>query len=77
MPLTALVLALASAVASAVWNLLLKLADDTEAASAVAIVLGVILFAPALRRPGPSSPRPPCSSSPTSRCWPPPTGGPS
>src|SRR5580704_7656079 len=48
MPLTALVLALASAVASAVWNLLLKLADDTEAATAVAIALGVILFAPAL-----------------------------
>ncbi|HEX3924609.1 MAG TPA: EamA family transporter [Streptosporangiaceae bacterium] len=48
MPVTALALALASAVASAVWNLLLKLADDTEAATAVAIALGVILFAPAL-----------------------------
>jgi drug/metabolite transporter (DMT)-like permease len=48
MPVTALVLALASAVASAVWNLLLKLADDTEAATAVAIALGVIMFAPAL-----------------------------
>jgi uncharacterized membrane protein len=48
MPVTALVLALASAVASAVWNLLLKLADDTEAATAVAITLGVLLFAPTL-----------------------------
>jgi len=48
MPITALVLALGSAVASAVWNLLLKMADDTEAATAVAITLGVILFAPAL-----------------------------
>jgi drug/metabolite transporter (DMT)-like permease len=48
MPVTALALALASAVASAVWNLLLKLADDTEAATAVAITLGVAAFAPAL-----------------------------
>src|ERR1700683_5117846 len=46
MPITALVLALGSAVASAVWNLLLKMADDTEAATAVAFTLGVILFAP-------------------------------
>jgi uncharacterized membrane protein len=48
MPAAALVLALMSAVSSAVWNLLVKQADDTQAATAVAIVLGVIVFAPSL-----------------------------
>jgi drug/metabolite transporter (DMT)-like permease len=48
MPAAALVFALMSAVSSAVWNLLMKRADDTEAASAVAIAAAAILFAPAL-----------------------------
>jgi uncharacterized membrane protein len=48
MPAAALVFALMSAVSSAVWNLLMKRAADTEAASAVAIAAAVILFAPAL-----------------------------
>jgi drug/metabolite transporter (DMT)-like permease len=48
MPAAALVLALMSAVASAVWNLMVKQSHDTQAATAVAIVLGVIVFAPSL-----------------------------
>ncbi len=48
MPAAALVLALMSAVSSAVWNLLVKQSPDTEAATAVAIVIGVILFSPSL-----------------------------
>ena len=49
MPAGALALALAAAVVHAVWNLLLARADDTEAATAVALGLSVLLFAlPAL-----------------------------
>jgi drug/metabolite transporter (DMT)-like permease len=48
MPAAALAFALMSAVTSAVWNLLLKQARDTVTASAVAITIGAILFAPAL-----------------------------
>jgi drug/metabolite transporter (DMT)-like permease len=48
MPTAALVLALMSAVSSAVWNLMVKQAGDTQAVTAVAIVLGVIVFAPSL-----------------------------
>jgi drug/metabolite transporter (DMT)-like permease len=39
-------LALAAAVVHATWNLLLSQAPDTEAATAVALVSGVVLFAP-------------------------------
>jgi drug/metabolite transporter (DMT)-like permease len=48
MPTAALVLALLSAVSSAVWNLLVKQSHDTEAVTAVALAIGVILFSPAL-----------------------------
>ena len=48
MPAAALVLALMSAVSSAVWNLMVKQADDTQAVTAVAVALGVIVFAPSL-----------------------------
>ena len=48
MPTAALVLALLSAVSSAVWNLLVKQSRDTEAVTAVALAIGVILFSPAL-----------------------------
>lgn len=48
MPAAALALALLSAVTSAVWNLLVKQADDTQAVTAVAIVFGAIAFSPAL-----------------------------
>jgi drug/metabolite transporter (DMT)-like permease len=48
MPAAALALALLSAVTSAVWNLLVKQADDTQAVTAVAIVFGVIAFSPTL-----------------------------
>ena len=48
MPTAALVLALLSAVSSAVWNLLVKQSRDTEAATAVALAIGVILFSPTL-----------------------------
>jgi drug/metabolite transporter (DMT)-like permease len=47
MSLTALLLVLAAAVVHATWNLLLSGAADTRAAAAVAIVIGVIAFAPA------------------------------
>ena len=45
MPTTALVLALAAAVGHAVWNMLLARARDPEAATAVAMLVGVALFA--------------------------------
>lgn len=48
MPAAALVLALLSAVSSAVWNLLLKQSRNTEAATAVALAFGVVVFSPAL-----------------------------
>lgn len=48
MPTAALVLALLSAVSSAVWNLLVKQSRDTEAVTAVALAMGVILFSPSL-----------------------------
>jgi drug/metabolite transporter (DMT)-like permease len=48
MPTAALVLALLSAVSSAVWNLLVKQSRDTEAVTAVALAIGVNLFSPAL-----------------------------
>ena len=46
MPLSAFALALAAAFVHALWNLLLARADDPEAAAAVALVTGVIVFAP-------------------------------
>lgn len=46
MPLTALLLALAAASVHALWNLLLARARDPEAATAVALVAAVIVFAP-------------------------------
>jgi len=48
MPTAALVLALLSAVSSAVWNLLVKQSRDTAAVTAVALAIGVILFSPSL-----------------------------
>jgi drug/metabolite transporter (DMT)-like permease len=44
--LAALVLALSAAVLHATWNLLLARSDDSEAATAVAIVVGTIVGAP-------------------------------
>jgi drug/metabolite transporter (DMT)-like permease len=44
-PAGALALALGAAVVHAVWNLLLARADDTEAATAVALGVSVVLFA--------------------------------
>jgi drug/metabolite transporter (DMT)-like permease len=46
MPLSALLLALAAAFVHAFWNLLLARARDPEAATAVALVVAVIVFAP-------------------------------
>jgi drug/metabolite transporter (DMT)-like permease len=46
MPLSALLLALAAALLHALWNLLLARARDPEAATAVALVVAVIVFAP-------------------------------
>jgi drug/metabolite transporter (DMT)-like permease len=46
MPTSALFLALAAAVVHAGWNLLLSGAEDVYAATAVALLAGVILFAP-------------------------------
>ena len=46
MPLSALLLALAAAFVHALWNLLLARARDPEAATAVALVVSVIVFAP-------------------------------
>jgi drug/metabolite transporter (DMT)-like permease len=45
-PISALLLALAAAVVHATWNLLLADARDTYSASAVAVVTGVVIFAP-------------------------------
>ena len=46
MPVSALLLALAAAVVHANWNVLLSGADDTHSATAVAVLIGVIVFAP-------------------------------
>jgi drug/metabolite transporter (DMT)-like permease len=46
MPLSALALALAAAVVHALWNLLLARARDTQAATAVALVVATVAFAP-------------------------------
>jgi drug/metabolite transporter (DMT)-like permease len=46
-PATAFLLALSAAFIHALWNLLLARARDTEAATAVAVVVGVIAFTPA------------------------------
>ena len=46
MPIAALMLALAAAVVHAMWNLLLSDARDTYAASAVALAVGTVVFAP-------------------------------
>ncbi|HSF62651.1 MAG TPA: DMT family transporter [Gaiellaceae bacterium] len=46
MPLSALALALGAAFLHAVWNLLLARAPDVQAATAVALVTGAVVFAP-------------------------------
>jgi drug/metabolite transporter (DMT)-like permease len=46
MPASALALALAAAFLHAFWNILLARAPDIEAATAVALVVGVVAFAP-------------------------------
>lgn len=46
MPVSALLLALAAAVVHATWNLLLSGTEDTHSASAVAIVVGTLVFLP-------------------------------
>jgi drug/metabolite transporter (DMT)-like permease len=46
MPLSALLLALAAASVHALWNLLLARARDPEAATAVALLVAVVVFAP-------------------------------
>jgi drug/metabolite transporter (DMT)-like permease len=46
MPTSALVLALGAAFLHAFWNLILARAPDVEAATAVALVAGVVVFAP-------------------------------
>src|SRR5581483_4281705 len=46
MPISALLLALAAAVVHATWNLLLSGAEDTHSASAVALVVGMVVFLP-------------------------------
>jgi drug/metabolite transporter (DMT)-like permease len=46
MPVSALLLALAAAVVHASWNLLLSGAEDTHSASAVALVVGTLVFLP-------------------------------
>lgn len=46
MPLSALLLALAAAVIHALWNVLLARAHDPEAATAVALVVAIVVFAP-------------------------------
>ena len=47
MPVSALLLALAAAVVHATWNLLLSGADDTHSATAVGMVVGTVVIAPA------------------------------
>src|SRR5947207_3762972 len=46
MPASALALALAAAFVHAIWNMLLAGARDSQAATAVALAIGVVLFAP-------------------------------
>lgn len=46
MPISALLLALAAAVVHASWNLLLSGTEDTHSASAVALVVGALVFLP-------------------------------
>lgn len=46
MPISALLLALAAAVVHATWNLLLSGTEDTHSASAVALVVGALVFLP-------------------------------
>ena len=46
MPLHALLLALASAFAHALWNILLARARDPQAATAVAVLVSIVVFAP-------------------------------
>lgn len=46
MPISALALALGAAVLHAFWNLILARAPDVQAATAVALVAGVVAFAP-------------------------------
>src|SRR5581483_9233325 len=46
MPVSALLLALAAAVVHAAWNLLLSGTEDTHSASAVALVVGTLVFLP-------------------------------
>jgi len=46
MPISALLLALAAAVVHATWNLLLSDTPDTHSATAVALVVGTLVFAP-------------------------------
>jgi drug/metabolite transporter (DMT)-like permease len=46
MPISALLLALAAAAVHATWNLLLSGEEDTHSASAVALVIGTVVFIP-------------------------------
>ncbi len=46
MPASALVLALAAAVVHAIWNVLLAGSEDAYSAAAIAVAVGVVLFAP-------------------------------
>jgi uncharacterized membrane protein len=46
MPISALLFALAAAAVHAAWNLLVSSEDDTHAASAVALVVGTVVFVP-------------------------------
>jgi uncharacterized membrane protein len=46
MPATALILAVAAAFVHAAWNVLLARAPDTQAATAVALAIGTVVFAP-------------------------------
>src|SRR3970282_43306 len=46
MPISALALALGAAFLHAFWNLILARARDIEAATAVALVAGIVVFAP-------------------------------
>lgn len=46
MALPALLLALAAAVVHAAWNLLLSDAEDIHSSTAVAVAVGVVVFAP-------------------------------
>jgi drug/metabolite transporter (DMT)-like permease len=46
MPLSALLLAVTAAAVHATWNLLLSDTEDTHSASAIALVIGTVVFAP-------------------------------